>query len=135
MLLGLITPTAGSIHIFGLNCSVERESILQQVNFASTYLSLPQALTVEEHLWVAARLYGLSQIPRRVEKIVKRLDMESFRHKVTRKLSSGQVTRLTLAKALLTEPKILFLEPTASSIRTSPITSGPCSRRSSDRRG
>jgi ABC-2 type transport system ATP-binding protein len=115
MLLGLITPTAGSIHMFGLDFAVEREAILQQVNFASTYLSLPQALTVDENLWIIARLYGLSQIPRRVEEIIKRLDMEPFRHKVTRKLSSGQMTRLTLAKALLTEPKILFLdEPTAS---------------------
>lgn len=115
MLLGLITPTAGSIHMFGMDFSVEREAILQQVNFASTYLSLPQALTVEENLWIIARLYGLSQIPRRVEQIIKRLEMEAFRHKVTRKLSSGQLTRLTLAKALLTEPKILFLdEPTAS---------------------
>ncbi len=115
MLLGLITPTAGSIHMFGMDLSAEREAILQQVNFASTYLSLPQALTVEENLWIIARLYGLSQIPRRVDEIVKRLDMEAFRDKVTRKLSSGQMTRLTLAKALLTEPKILFLdEPTAS---------------------
>ena len=41
--------------------------------------------------------------------------MEAFRTMVTRHLSSGQLTRLTLAKAFLTEPKILFLdEPTAS---------------------
>jgi ABC-type multidrug transport system, ATPase component len=51
----------------------------------------------------------------RVDDIVKRLEMEEFRLKVTRKLSSGQSTRLGLAKAFLTEPKILFLdEPTAS---------------------
>ncbi len=115
MLLGLITPTTGSIQMFGLDLSTHRETILQQVNFSSTYISLPQALTVEENLWVVARLYGLSDISRRVNDIVKKLEMEEFRHKVTRKLSSGQMTRLTLAKAILTEPKILFLdEPTAS---------------------
>ena len=56
-----------------------------------------------------------SHIQERVDDIVKRLEMEEFRHKVTRKLSSGQSTRLGLAKAFLTEPRILFLdEPTAS---------------------
>jgi ABC-2 type transport system ATP-binding protein len=115
MLLGLVTPTTGSIQMFGLDLSTHREAILQQVNFSSTYISMPQSLTVEENLWVVARLYGLTDISRRVGDIVKRLEMEEFRSKVTRKLSSGQMTRLTLAKAFLTEPKILFLdEPTAS---------------------
>jgi len=115
MLLGLITPTSGSICMFGLDLATQREQILQQVNFSSTYISLPLALTVEENLRVVARLYGMSEIARRVDEVVKKLEMEEFRHKVTRKLSSGQMTRLTLAKAFLTEPKILFLdEPTAS---------------------
>ena len=106
---------ASAIEVFGMDLAAHREQILQQVNFSSTYISLPMALTVEENLWVVARLYGLSDMHRRVDDIVKKLEMEEFRHKVTRKLSSGQMTRLTLAKALLTEPKILFLdEPTAS---------------------
>jgi ABC-2 type transport system ATP-binding protein len=115
MLLGLVTPTSGSIHMFGLDLAAERETILQQVNFSSTYISMPYALTVEENLNVVARLYGLVDVQRRIDEIVKKLEMEEFRRKVTRKLSSGQMTRLTLAKAFLTEPKILFLdEPTAS---------------------
>jgi len=115
MLLGLVTPTTGSIHMFGLELSAHRESILRQVNFSSTYISMPQSLTVEENLRVIARLYGLSDIVRRVDEIVEKFEMKEFRYKVTRKLSSGQMTRLTLAKAFLTEPKILFLdEPTSS---------------------
>jgi len=101
--------------MFGLDLARHRETILQQVNFSSTYLGLPQSLTVEENLWVIARLYGLSNIARRLDDLVKKLEMEEFCTKVTRHLSSGQMTRLTLAKAFLTEPKILFLdEPTAS---------------------
>jgi ABC-2 type transport system ATP-binding protein len=115
MLLGLVTPTSGSIEALGLDLSTHREAILQQVNFSSTYIAMPQSLTVEENLWVVARLYGLSDIARRVDAIVRKLEMGEFRDKVTRKLSSGQMTRLTLAKAFLTEPRILFLdEPTAS---------------------
>ena len=115
MLLGVITPTCGSIHMFGLDLQRYRESILRQVNFSSTYISMPYALTVEENLRVTGKLYGLSDVSRRIDDVVKKLEMEDIRHKLTRKLSSGQMTRLTLAKAVMTEPKILFLdEPTAS---------------------
>ncbi|HJT20970.1 MAG TPA: ABC transporter ATP-binding protein [Nitrospira sp.] len=115
MLLGLTTPTSGSIRMFGLDLSTHREQILQAVNFSSTYIAMPMALTVEENLSVTARLYGLSNVARRVDEIVKKLEMSDFRRKITRKLSTGQMTRLTLAKAFLTDPKILFLdEPTAS---------------------
>jgi ABC-2 type transport system ATP-binding protein len=115
MLLGLITPTVGSIHMFGLDLAKHRETILRQVNFSSTYISMPFSLTVEENLKVIARLYELKDIQRRIDDIVKKLEMEDIRHKLTRKLSSGQMSRLTLAKAIMTEPKVLFLdEPTAS---------------------
>jgi ABC-2 type transport system ATP-binding protein len=115
MLLGLVTPTEGRIEMFGLDLMSRREDVLQQVNFSSTYLSMPQALTVEENLWVTGKLYGLDHISRRIDDIILKLEMKDFSRKVTRKLSSGQLTRLTLAKALLTEPRILFLdEPTAS---------------------
>jgi ABC-2 type transport system ATP-binding protein len=115
MLLGLVTPTSGSIQMFGLDLQAHREAILGQVNFSSTYISMPFALTVEENLRVVAKLYGMDDIARRIDEVVKILEMEEFRTKVTRKLSSGQMTRLALAKAILTEPKVLFLdEPTAS---------------------
>ena len=115
MLLGLITPTAGTIHMFGLDLTTHRETILDQVNFSSTYLAMPQSLTVEENLRFIGNLYGLKDVSRRIDDVVKVFEMEEFRDRVTRKLSSGQLTRLALAKAVLTEPRVLFLdEPTAS---------------------
>jgi len=115
MLLGVITPTKGSISMFGLDLMSYPEEILRQVNFSSTYISMPYALTVEENLRVIGKLYSLPDINRRIDDVVKKLEMEDIRQKLTRKLSSGQMTRLTLAKAVMTEPRILFLdEPTAS---------------------
>ena len=115
MLLGLVTPTAGSIRIFGLDLDKHRETILKQVNFSSTYISMPYSLTVEENLRVVARLYGLSNINQQIDDVVKKLDMQEIRGKLTRKLSSGQMSRLTLAKAVMTQPRVLLLdEPTAS---------------------
>ncbi len=115
MLLGLITPSVGSIHMFGLDLAKHRETILRQVNFSSTYISMPFSLTVEENLKVIARLYELKNIQGRIDDIVKKLEIQDIRHKLTRKLSSGQMSRLTLAKAVMTDPKVLFLdEPTAS---------------------
>lgn len=115
MLLGLITPSSGTIKMFGLDLAQHRETILQQVNFSSTYISMPFSLTVEENLKVIARLYSLQNIQRRIDDIIEKLEMGDIQHKLTRKLSSGQMSRLTLAKALMTKPKVLFLdEPTAS---------------------
>jgi ABC-2 type transport system ATP-binding protein len=115
MLLGVITPSSGVIRMFGLPFDRHREVILKQVNFSSTYVSMPQALTVEENLRVVGKLYGMERIDSRIDQIVARLEMDEFRTKLTRKLSSGQMTRLSLAKAFLTEPKVLFLdEPTGS---------------------
>ena len=115
MLLGLITPTSGSIQMFGLDLAKDRETIMHQVNFSSTYISMPFSLTAEENLRIIAKLYGVKHVQDRIESVVKQLEMEEFRYKLTRTLSSGQMTRLTLAKAILTEPRVLFLdEPTAS---------------------
>ena len=106
ILLGMITPTKGSIHMFGLDLTKYPEEILRQVNFSSTYISMPYALTVEENLRVIGKLYSLPNISRRIDDVVKKLEMEDIRQKLTRKLSSGQMTRLTLAKAVMTEPRI-----------------------------
>ncbi len=110
MLLGLITPSSGTIKMFGLDFAQHRETILQQVNFSSTYISMPFSLTVEENLKVMARLYSLQNIKQRIDDIIEKLEMGDIRYKLTRKLSTGQMSRLTLAKALMTEPKVLFLD-------------------------
>ncbi len=115
MLLGLITPTAGEIRIFGLDLETHREQILQRANFSSTYVSLPYTLSVRENLAVFGRLYGIKPLAPRIDAILELLNLRELAERRTKELSSGQLTRLHLAKALLNDPELLFLdEPTAS---------------------
>jgi ABC-2 type transport system ATP-binding protein len=115
LLLGLITPTSGTIRILGMDLKKDREAILSQVNFSSSYVSMPTSLTISENLLVFAKLYGVQNPDEKIASLLSLLEMDRQKTKLTRDLSSGQMTRLSLAKSLLNSPKILFLdEPTAS---------------------
>lgn len=117
MLLGILTPTSGSITYFGKNFFSDRSEILSRVGFASAYTKLPSQLTVSETLNIFARLYGLSSRDRieRVKVCLKAFDAWDLRDKDTLGLSAGQITKVMLAKAFLPRPKIILLdEPTAS---------------------
>ena len=115
MMLGITTPTSGEIKIFGREMARHRETVLQQVNFSSTYVALPLSLTVYENLRVFGQLYGIRDSRRKIGELLSFFEIPHLRDTVTRKLSTGQMTRVSLVKALLNDPRILFLdEPTAS---------------------
>ena len=115
MLLGLLKPTSGKIELFGRNFITSRFSVLSRMNFSSPYVDLPQRLTVRENLSVYARLYGVRKVGERIDEVVQELRLESFVDRRLRKLSSGQKTRVSLAKAMINRPEFLLLdEPTAS---------------------
>ncbi len=115
LLLGLTTPTAGTVRVFGLDLQKHRRTVLQRVNLAATYVSLPTNLTVWENLNVFARLYGIRKPRAKIEELMEVFDIARLARRITGTLSSGQVTRLNLCKALLNDPEVLFLdEPTAS---------------------
>lgn len=115
MILDIISPTSGDIVIFGKNMAQKRREILDKVNFSSPYVSLPNTLKVWENLYTFSRLYGVKNIKQKIEELTEQFDLKDLLPKMTSKLSSGQLTRLNMAKAMLNEPKLLLLdEPTAS---------------------
>ena len=116
MLLGLIKPSNGKILIDDENFeNLNREKILSKFNFASPYVELPKKLTVKENLEIYGRLYGVKDLARRIQEVSDDLNLSIFLNKKTGELSSGQKNRVSLAKSLINNPKILFLdEPTAS---------------------
>ena len=116
MMLGLIKPSNGEIIIDNKNLeNIKRDEILSRINFASPYIELPKKLTVRQNLEVYGRLYGVKNLKHRIEEISEDLSIKNFFDRKTGELSSGQKNRVSLAKALINEPSILFLdEPTAS---------------------
>lgn len=115
MLLGVMAPTNGEIAYFGKPFTKHREEILKQINFSSTYISLPWLFTVSEILGVFARLYEIPDRKKRIDKLLREFEIEHLKHNQIGMLSAGEKTRLLLTKAFLNYPKILLLdEPTAS---------------------
>jgi ABC-2 type transport system ATP-binding protein len=115
MILGLIRPTSGQIEIFGQDHEQHRIEILRRMNFSSVGVNLPMNLTVSENLWIFAKLYGVKDARRRLDGLLNLMEIHHLRNAITGSLSSGEVSRVNLCKALLNRPELLLLdEPTAS---------------------
>lgn len=117
MLLSTLTPTSGNIKYFNKDFFKHRSQILEHVSFASTYVKMPGDLTVKDNLDIFARIYGLSSFERQenIKNFLHFFDMWHLKDRPFITLSAGQATKVMIAKAFLTKPKVVLLdEPTAS---------------------
>jgi len=107
----LTIPDSGKVEVFGINALSDPNSVKCIVNVSSGNPNFPWSLTVYENLKYFSLLYGLDNPA--IERVIDMLELEPFRNARFDSLSTGTKQRLSLAKALLNEPRLLFLdEPT-----------------------
>jgi len=115
LLLGLLLPSRGSIHVLGEDMLRHRYRALPRMNLSSPYVDLLRRLSAYENLRVYAGLYGLSDVSARIARLAERVELGEFLHRPVGNLSAGQHSRVPLAKALINDPELLLLdEPPAS---------------------
>jgi ABC-2 type transport system ATP-binding protein len=114
VMLGLISPNAGTVRLFGTSLDTNREQILQRLNFTSPYMAFPARLTVLGNLTVFARIYKVHDPLTKIVELLERFGIEPLKNTPISRLSSGETTRVGLCKAFLNNPELLLLdEPTA----------------------
>ena len=115
MILGLLKPSKGTVLINGISIEDKRVELLNDINFISPYIELPKRLSVQQNLEVYGRLYDVANLKSKIEELTERLRLNEIIYKITGELSSGQKNRVSLAKSIINNPKVLLLdEPTAS---------------------
>jgi ABC-2 type transport system ATP-binding protein len=115
MVLGVLQPNAGAIRIEDIDLGAHRSRALERTNFAAVYAPLPGNLTVQQNLRIFGMIYGVQNLANRIAEALEQFDLGRFRDTRCGALSSGEQTRVCLAKAMLNRPGLLLLdEPTAS---------------------
>lgn len=110
MLIGLVEHDKGEIRILGKDPAKDWEYVRGNTNVAAAHEKLSDVLTVRQNLKVYAKLYGIKYPEKKIEELSEMFGLSSFLNMRTVKLSSGQHTRAVLAKSMLNNPKVIFMD-------------------------
>ena len=115
MLSCLTRPTSGDAEIFGHSVTTDTEKVKEIINVSPQETAVAAKLSVRENLEFIARVYGSDKKTARLkaQAMIEQFDMEDIASQKAATLSGGWQRRLSIAMALISEPKVLFLdEPT-----------------------
>jgi len=115
MLTCLIKPTSGEAKLLGKNITTQADEIKAFINLSPQETAVAPNLSVRENLEMIAGIYGCGKTDskRKAEEMINALNLSECAKQKARTLSGGMQRRLSIAMALISDPKILFLdEPT-----------------------
>ena len=113
MLTGLLKPTTGTIYVDGEKMSRNNMKIKKRIGVVPQYTNLDKELTAYENLIFAAKLFKIKDYKNKIEELLTFMELEKHKNKKAMNLSGGMERRLMIAKALINDPDIIFLdEPT-----------------------
>ena len=111
----LLLPDRGNVYILGMDALYDERQIRKKVNIVSGNANFLWSLTVKENLQYYGMLYGLTgkEREKKIETLIALFNLKEHRNIPFDELSTGMKQRLSLAKSLINDPEVLFLdEPT-----------------------
>ncbi len=115
MLSCLSSPTSGEAFINGHSCTGESSSVKSLTGISPQDTSVAENLTVQENLEFIGQIYGFekAKVKSRTDEMIQLFNMQEIKNSRAKTLSGGWQRKLSIAMALISEPKVLFLdEPT-----------------------